>query len=161
MNNDRCEVSRKITTLLDKHHVMSLATICPDGPHAANLFYARDGFDVLWVSDSSSHHSVAVEADPRVAATIAMDYSDFPEIQGLQISGRAFLVTEEAACQHARISLETRYPFLYAAHASEKLMEAYRRARFYRLQAVRITIIDNTCGLGFKQTLDFTSRGGL
>ena len=137
---------------------MSLATVCPDGPHAANLFYARAGFDLLWVSESSSRHSVAVEADARVSATIAMDYSDFPEIQGLQISGRAFRVTEVASRQHARLCLEARYPFLHAAaNAPEELRMAYERAQFYRLEPARITIIDNTRGLGFKQMLDFPS----
>jgi uncharacterized protein YhbP (UPF0306 family) len=65
--------------------------------------HARDGFDLLWISEASSHQSVAVKAHARVAATIAMDYSDFPEIQGLQIRGRAFLVTEEASRQHAQV----------------------------------------------------------
>lgn len=158
MNNDRREVSRQIAALLDTHHVMSLATVCSDGPHAANLFYARDGFDLLWLSESSSRHSMAVETDARVAATIAMDYSDFREIQGLQISGQAFLVTEEASRQHARFCLEARYPFLHAAaSAPAELRKAYERAQFYRLQPARIAMIDNTRGLGFKQTLDFSS----
>lgn len=156
MNNDRRDVSVQIAALLDRHHVMSLATVRPDGPHAANLFYARDGFDLLWISEASSRHSVAVEADARVAATIAMDYSDFPEIQGLQISGRAFLVTEEASRQRARLCLEARYPFLHAAaNAREELRKAYELGQFYRLQPARIAIIDNKRGLGFKQTLDF------
>jgi uncharacterized protein YhbP (UPF0306 family) len=160
MNNDRPQILLEIAALLDRHHVMSLATVCPDGPRAANLFYARDGFALLWVSDPSSRHSVAVEADARVAATIATDYSDFPEIQGLQISGRAFRVIETSSRQHARRRLEARYPFLHAAaDASEELRKAYERAQFYRLEPASITIIDNTRGLGFKQTLEFQSSG--
>lgn len=139
---------------------MSLATAGPDGPHAANLFYARDGLDLLWVSEPSSRHSVAIEASGCAAATIAMDYSDFPEIQGLQISGRAFRVIDESSRQHARRCLEARYPFLHAAaNAPEELRNPYERAQWYRLEPDRITIIDNTRGLGFKQTLEFPSRG--
>ena len=160
MNNDRQDISLQIAALLDRHHVMSLATVCLDGPQAANLFYARDGLALLWVSELSSRHSVAVESDARVAATIAMDYSDFPEIQGLQISGRAFRVIEELPRQNARRCLEARYPFLHtAANAPEELRTAYEHAQFYRLEPARITIIDNTRGLGFKQTLDFPSSG--
>jgi uncharacterized protein YhbP (UPF0306 family) len=156
MNNDSSAVSVQIAALLDSHHVMSVATISPDGPHAANLFYARDGFALLWVSDPSSRHSVAIEVHARVAATIASDYSDFPEIQGLQISGRAFRIVEATPRQHARQLLEARYPFLHsAAKAPDKLKKAYEQAQFYRLEPARITIIDNRRGLGFNQTLEF------
>ena len=152
-------VSAQVAALLDRHHVLSLATVCLDGPHATNLFYARDGFALLWVSDPSSRHSVAVETDPRVAATIAMDYSDFPEIQGLQIWGRAFRVVDETSSEQARRCLELRYPFLrIAANAPKELRDAYDRAQFYRLEPSRIVIIDNTRGLGFKQTLELGSN---
>jgi uncharacterized protein YhbP (UPF0306 family) len=145
----------QIAAVLDRHHVMSLAVLCPDGPHAANVFYARDGFALHWVSDPSTRHSVAVEADARVAATIAMDYSDFPEIQGLQIWGRACRLVDEAPRARARLGLEARYPFLrLTADAPKALREAYDRAQFYRLEPSRIVHIDNTRGLGFKQTLE-------
>jgi hypothetical protein len=49
--------------------------------------------------------------------------------------------------------------FNAAADAPEELRTAYERAQFYRLEPAHITIIDNTRGLGFKQTLDFPSSG--
>jgi uncharacterized protein YhbP (UPF0306 family) len=122
--------------------------------------YSRDGFALLWVSDPSSRHSVAIEADAQVGATIATDYSDFPEIQGLQISGRAFRIVEATPREHARRRLEARYPFLHAAaNAPDELRKAYEHAQFCRLEPTRITIIDNRRGLGFKQTLEFPSSG--
>jgi uncharacterized protein len=160
METEMTEVSAQIARLLDRHHVMSLATVCPDGPHAANLFYARDGFALFWTSDPFSRHSVAVESDTRVAATIAKDYSDFPEIQGLQISGRAFRIIDESSRQHARHCLEMRYPFLQTtANAPKELRKASERAEFYRLETSRIVIIDNTRGLGFKRTLELGPKG--
>jgi len=156
MKNEMTAVSAQVAALLDRHHVMSLATVSPDAPHAANLFYARDGFSLMWVSDASSRHSVMVEADPRVAATIAKDYVDFPEIQGLQIFGRAFRVVDRLSRQHARHCLEARYLFLHdAANAPKEIRDALERAQFYRLEPSKIVLIDNTRGLGFKQTLEF------
>jgi uncharacterized protein YhbP (UPF0306 family) len=150
------ELAGQIAALLDMHHVMSLATIGPNGPHAVNLFYARDGFTLLWVSDPSSRHSVEIDADSRVAATIAMDFSDFPQVQGLQLSGHAVRITDESGRQGARHHLETRYPFLQAtASAPAELRDAYERAEFYQLTPERIVLIDNTRRLGFKRTLDF------
>jgi uncharacterized protein YhbP (UPF0306 family) len=151
------ELAGQIAAVLDLHHVMSLATIGPNGPHAVNLFYARDGFTLLWVSDSSSRHSVDIDADSRVAATVASDFSDFPQVQGLQFSGRAVRIGNESRRQSARGHLEDRYPFLQAAASgSAELREAYERAEFYQLTPDRIVLIDNTRRLGFKQALDFT-----
>lgn len=155
MAQETAAISAQVAAFLDSHHVMSLATIGPDGPHAANLFYARDGFALMWVSDAASCHSVAVETPARVAATIAMDYADFPEIQGLQMFGRAFRVVDDPSQQHARRCLEARYPFLRGAEKSLKeLGDAYRRAQFYRLEPIRIVLIDNSRGFGFKQALE-------
>ncbi len=145
----------QIAALLDTHHVMSLATCGADGPHAANLFFARTGFTLLWVSDPASRHSVELEADPGVAATIAMDYSDFPSVKGLQLSGRAERIADQGARADARRQLEARYPFLQAAaQAPADLRAAYERAQFYRLVPARIVLIDNSRGLGFKLTLE-------
>jgi uncharacterized protein len=147
----------RIAALLDMHHVMSLATIGPNGPHAVNLFYARNGFTLLWVSDPSSRHSAEIDADSRVAATIAADFSDFPQVQGLQLSGHAARITDEGVGRIARHHLESRYPFLQVtAAAPAELREAYERAEFYQLTPERIVLIDNTRRLGFKQTLEFT-----
>jgi uncharacterized protein YhbP (UPF0306 family) len=154
------ELARQISALLDVHHVMSLATRGPGGPHAANLFYARRAFVLFWVSDPASRHSVELAADARVAATIATDYSDFPSIKGLQVAGRAERIADQDARSDARRHLEQRYSFLQAAaQAPAELHAAYERADFYRLIPHRIVLIDNTRGLGFKQTLELGQDG--
>jgi uncharacterized protein YhbP (UPF0306 family) len=149
------ELAGQIAALLDMHHVMSLATSGPDGPHAANLFYARSGFTLLWVSDPSSRHSIEIDADSRVAATIATDFSDFPQVQGLQLCGHAARIIDESGRHSARRHLEIRYPFLQAtASLPAELRDAYEHAEFYQLKPDRIVLIDNRRRLGFKQTLD-------
>jgi uncharacterized protein YhbP (UPF0306 family) len=143
----------RIAAFLDAHHVMSLATCGPDGPHAANLFYARDGFALLWVSDRASRHSAELEADGRVAATIARDYSDYAAIRGLQASGRARRLEGEADRAGARKILEARFPFL-AKLAEADVRDSYARAQIYRLDVVRFVLIDNARGFGHKDVLD-------
>ena len=86
MTND---LKARIAAFLDAHHVLSLATLGADGPHAANLFYACDGMALVWLSDTDTRHSRHVAADARVAATIAPDYTDFAEIRGVQVFGAA------------------------------------------------------------------------
>jgi uncharacterized protein YhbP (UPF0306 family) len=149
------ELAGQVGAFLAAHHVMSLATLGASGPHATNLFYACDGLALLWVSDLESQHSREIAADPRVAATVAPDYSDFVAIRGLQITGAARQIMETEDRMRHLARLEARYRFLaQLAGAPLKLSEAYARTTVYRLQPTRIIMIDNTKGFGHKETLE-------
>jgi uncharacterized protein YhbP (UPF0306 family) len=153
MNDEQAD---RFLSFLDAHHVMSLATAGPEGPHAANLFYARDGFALLWVSERTSRHSVHVERASRAAATIAPDYSDFREARGIQILGHAYRITEPAERVRAQRLIEARYGFLrMVAEAPEEVRSAYERADLYRLAPFRMVMIDNGRGFGAKDTIEF------
>ncbi len=150
------DLAERIGAFLAAHHVMSLATLGPGGPHAASLFYACDGLALIWVSDPATRHSRDVEADPRVAATVAPDYSSFADIRGLQIAGTARRLADEERARHLTL-LEARYPFLKAlSQAPAKMREAYAQTAVYRLEPARIVLIDNTRGFGHKETLDLS-----
>jgi len=147
------DLTQRIVAFLNLHHVMSLATVGPQGPHAANLFYTRDGMSLLWVSDPDSRHSRDIAVNPQVAATVAPDYADFADIRGVQIHGTA---REETAAERARLLalIEQRYPFLrQLAAAPPALRAAYAQIAVYRLTPRSIVLIDNTKGFGHKETL--------
>jgi uncharacterized protein YhbP (UPF0306 family) len=151
MNGD---LAARIAQFLNAHHVMSLATVGEDGAHAANVFYVRDGLALIWVSDPASRHSRHIAAQPAIAATIAPDYADFPEIRGLQISGHAGPVAGAPEQARAQRLLQARYPFLQRTlDGPPELAAAYQRAQFFRLDPARIVMIDNTRGFGAKETL--------
>ena len=151
------ETAARIAAFLDSHHVMSLATCGADGPHAANVFYVRDAFALLWVSDPLTRHSIELEADPRVAATVAPDYGDFNEICGVQISGAARRIADATERHLARALLEARYPSLQRLSDRPQVKRAYEAAGLYRLVARRMVIIDNNRGFGHKDALDFSA----
>jgi len=151
------ELGRQIGVFLDAHHVMSLATLGAGGPHATNLFYACDGLALLWVSDPDTQHSREIEADPRVAATVAPDYTDFAVIRGVQMTGTARRIVAVTERIRYLAKLEARYAFLgQLAKEPSKLREAYARTAVYRLQPARIVLIDNTKGFGHKETLEIS-----
>jgi uncharacterized protein len=151
------ELKRQIGAFLAAHHVMSLATIGSNGPHATSLFYAFDELALIWVSEPDTQHSREIEADPRVAATVAPDYSDFAAIQGLQIVGAARRIVATDERMRHLAALEARYPFLaQLAVGPSKLRQAYSGTAVYRLQPTRVVLIDNTKGFGHKETLEFT-----
>ena len=152
----REDTGARIVAFLEAHHVMSLATVGGNGPHAANVFYVRDGFALMWVSHPASRHSTELEADPRVAATIAADYTDFADVRGLQIAGRARRLVDDGERAHARRLLEARYTFLQKLSLlPQALLEAFARIHFYRLEPELLTLIDNSRGFGHKDTLEF------
>jgi uncharacterized protein YhbP (UPF0306 family) len=152
------ELGRQIGAFLGAHHVMSLATLGAGGPHATNLFYACDGLALLWVSDPDTQHSREIEADPRVAATVAPDYTDYAVIRGVQITGAARRVVATDERMRHLAQLEARYAFLgQLASGPPKLRAAYARTAVYRLQPSRIVLIDNTKGFGHKETLEISS----
>jgi uncharacterized protein YhbP (UPF0306 family) len=146
----------RIAAFLDCHRVMSLATCGVQGPHAANLFYVRDGFSLLWISGPATEHSTHLRERARVAATIAADCIDYADIKGLQIHGDAWRIVLPDECSRARARLEARFAFLrQIGNGPPALREAYEAAEFYRLQPTRIVFIDNARGFGFKETIDF------
>jgi uncharacterized protein YhbP (UPF0306 family) len=148
------ELRGQIEAFLAAHHVISLATIGPEGPHAASLFYAYDGFALAWISDPASRHSRDIDAEPRVAATIAADYTNFAEIRGLQVWGVARRVEQDERARYLTL-LELRYDFLKRpAEGPKKMHDAYARSSIYCLNPKRMVLIDNTKRFGHKEALE-------
>jgi len=152
-------LAERIAEFLDDNHVLSLATLGPDGPHAANVLYAREELSLFWLSDPSSRHSLHIEARPAIAGTIAPDFWDFPAIKGLQLKGSAQRIMHPGDERRARGHLQARYPFLRdISAAAGALREAYERAQIYRFDPVQIVLIDNSHGFGSKEVLDIVSQ---
>jgi hypothetical protein len=150
---DDVALKEEIRAFLRAHHVASLATLVGGRPHAASLMFAADDLTLYWTSDPGARHSVAIESDPRVAATIAPDYEDFRAIRGLQIAGRARRLSGDESAR-ARELLGRRYAFLRELdRLPAALLAALGRAAYYRLDPDTITLIDNTRGFGAKRTL--------
>jgi uncharacterized protein len=152
---DTAALKSEIEAFLAAHHVVSLATTDDAGsPHAACVMYALDGLELLWTSDPGSRHSQHIEARPRLAATVAPDYTDFRAIRGLQIFGRARRLSGAAALA-AAARMVARYGFLATLkNGPPALRAAFESAGFYCLAPERITLIDNTLGFGHKDTLE-------
>lgn len=151
------QLADEIASFLAAHHVMTLATAGAGGPHAASLFYACDGQALVWVSAPDTRHSRDIEAEPRVAATVAPDTADFAAIRGVQIAGLARKIVAADERKRHLTQLEARYSFLRELAAKPlKLREAYERSVIYRLQPARIVLIDNSKGFGHKETLEIS-----
>jgi uncharacterized protein YhbP (UPF0306 family) len=151
---DNAALRDEIRAFLLAHHVVSLATIVDGAAHAASVMFAAEDLSLYWTSDPGSRHSLAIERNSRVAATVAPDYADFRFIRGVQIAGRACRLGEAAEAAHARELLRRRFPFLRELDGMPAaLRAALDKGAYYRLDPDTITLIDNTRGFGNRHTL--------
>ena len=119
--------------------------------------FAVEDFSLHWTSDPGTRHSLAIERNAHIAATVAPDYDDFRAIRGLQITGRARRLGEAGEAAHARELLRRRFPFLRERGAMPAaLRAALDKAAYYRLEPDTITLIDNTRGFGNRRTLQIS-----
>jgi uncharacterized protein YhbP (UPF0306 family) len=157
---DESALREEIAAFLDSQHVVSLATVVEGAAHAACVMYALEGLSLYWTSDPGSRHSLAIERNSRVAATVAPDYGDFRAIRGLQIAGSARRLDAAAEAAHAGDLLRERFPFLRDLdRIPATLRGAIDRAAYYRLDPNSITLVDNTRGFGNKRTLQIAWPG--
>jgi uncharacterized protein YhbP (UPF0306 family) len=151
---EEAALKEEIRVFLRSHHVVSLAVLLDGTAHAACVMYALEDVSLVWTSDTDSRHSLAIERNAQVAATVAPDYEDFRLIRGLQIAGRARRLDDAGDAAHAGELLRGRFRFLRELQsAPAALRAATAKAAYYRLDPDTITLIDNTRGFGNKRTL--------
>jgi len=132
------------------HGVMTLATYGPEGPWAAAVFYANDGFNLHFISSPASRHARNLEMHAAVAATVHEDYHDWREIKGIQLEGTVEQLAgaEEAS---ARRLYGEKFPFVAdTGSAPAAIAAAFAKVRWYRLAAVRAYFVDNSAGFGHR-----------
>jgi hypothetical protein len=146
------ELRSRALRYLETHNTLTLATVGPDGPWAAALFYVSEAFSLYWLSDPGARHSRNIVRHPRVAVTVNEDYRDWRVIQGLQMEGTA---KEVGTIREAAGPMR-----LYAAkHAflgnwldpPPVLAGALGSARVYRFTPARVLFIDNTRTFGHRE----------
>jgi PPOX class probable F420-dependent enzyme len=135
---------RKILTLLDRHRVMTLATLRPDGwPQATTVGYANEGLNIYFLCGQDSQKAANLARDNRVSLTIDDDTPQVMEITGLSMAARAQPVTDPAEAQQVIDLLISRYP----AQASFSLpMPKPGDVRIFRVTPVVISVLDYTKG---------------
>jgi uncharacterized protein YhbP (UPF0306 family) len=143
----------KALSYLRDHNVMTLATTGAQGLWAAAVFYVNDGFAFYFLSAPGSRHSLNVDSQPAVAATIQEDYRDWRAIKGIQLEGRARRIegTEQAAVV---VRYGAKFPIVgNLAHAPTEIIQAMTHIAWYKLTPTRLYFIDNSLGLGHRDEI--------
>jgi uncharacterized protein YhbP (UPF0306 family) len=142
-------------------------------PWAATLFYASDGFTLYYLSDPITRHSENIVENPLVAVTVDEDPGDWQKIKGIQLEGKAELVSTAEEVTRATKTYVAKYPFTapylklimspfpkavaYLEKVIRKLpfLEGIpaTSARFYKVTPTKIRFIDNKKDFGHPEEL--------
>jgi uncharacterized protein len=143
-----------VAEYLERHHVMTLATVGGDGPWAAAVFYVNERGTLYFLSSPSSRHCRNLALDPRCAATIHEDVGDWTKIKGVQLEGRVNEIDGDELV-HARQRYGAKFPVVgRLASAPAAIVEALAKVRWYRLQSEHMHFIDNSQGFGHREQID-------
>ncbi|HEY0878462.1 MAG TPA: pyridoxamine 5'-phosphate oxidase family protein [Zeimonas sp.] len=154
----------RIRALIASNRVMTLASTGAGGPWVAPVFYA-ERFEadtrpwLVFVSSPSSRHVAELAADPRAAAAIHGDASDWRTLRGVQIAGRVQAL-EGDALHTARGAYATKFPQIGdPAQAPEAIARAFARVRWFALRAERIFLTDNAVSFGSREEIVYARAG--
>ena len=139
----------QVLAYLAAHNVMTLATTGAEGPWAAAVFYASDGFTLHFLSAPGSRHGRNIAAHPGVAATIQEDDSDWLAIKGIQLEGEAHALEGEPRTKAIAV-YAAKFP-LVGPEAPAEIARALARVHWYRIVPARLFFIDNARGLGHRE----------
>ena len=102
---------RKILDLLDRHRVMTVATVRPDGwPQATTVGYANEGLTLYFLCGRDSQKAANLARDDRVSITVDDDTPQVMQITGLSMAARARKIEDRAEAERAMRLLIARYP---------------------------------------------------
>jgi len=159
----RQELERIVTEFMDSLTTITLACSLEDRPWAAAVYYARQGFDLVFFSSSDSLHSRNLSRNPRAAAAIHGDYRGWKEIKGLQMEGTVEPISGAAATARALATYLKCYPFAKEFFAdpgsiSPRVALKMRKMALYRFRPDNIRYLNNEAGFGTRWKLEL--KGG-
>ena len=83
-------LKQRIIEVLEKGYLLSIGTVDDGGPWVSDVRYVSDDdCKIYWMSDPKCRHSKAIEKNPKIAATIEINFNFGTPNLGLQISGNA------------------------------------------------------------------------
>ncbi|MBU2603864.1 MAG: pyridoxamine 5'-phosphate oxidase family protein [Actinobacteria bacterium] len=145
----------RVLALLRTHFTATVATVGEDGlPHAATVFYAADGNGrLVFLSKADSRHGGDIGARGPVAVTVAREYADWRDIQGVQLWGDAEVLRGAAKARAMAVYLR-RFPFVSGLLEDPRLAARLRGIEVYRVTSSRAALTDNRQGPFGREVLE-------
>lgn len=140
-------IRNKILTLLDRHRIMTIATLRPDGwPQATTVGYANEGLTLYFLCGPDSQKVANLAHDDRVSLTIDHDTTDIMSISGLSMAAHAQAVEDSTEAERILQLLVSKYPVPDTPPPIE--MPSAEEVRVFRVTPTVISVIDYSKGFG-------------
>lgn len=155
----RDEFEKVAMELMDSVTTMTLACSVHDEPWAADVYFARQGFDLIFFSSPRSRHSTVFADNPRAAAAIHGEYEKWQQIKGLQLEGNVQPITGTVALTRATATYLKRYPFVKdfltnPASISREAVAKISKVALYMFRPRTVRYVDNSVGFGTRWKLE-------
>lgn len=155
----RQELEQTIIQFMDTYTTVTLACCSEDVPWAAAVYYARQGWDLIFFSSPQSRHSEIFARNPRASGTIHGEYTRWQDIKGLQLEGRVEPIASTWALAKATATYLRRYPFVRQFLSEPRSVSAEVATKIakvalylFRLQSIRY--VNNEAGFGNRWKLE-------
>ena len=140
------ELERKILSLLDRHRIMTLATLRPDGwPQATTVGYVNEGLALYFLCGRDSQKAGNLARDDRVSLTIDHDTPDLMAITGLSMAAHARRVADKGEAEKVLKLLPLKYP---DAPPMDIQMPGPDDVAIFRVTPSVISVLDYSKGFG-------------
>lgn len=134
----------KILDVLHRHHMMTLATIRPDGyPQATTLNYIHDDLTLYFATDAASQKVGNIRLNNKVSVAITSETENFYKLLALSMSGTATWVSEKRRARELSLELFRKLP-----QSKRFVPEDPDRLAIYAITPVAIALVDYASGFG-------------
>ncbi|MCL5961576.1 MAG: pyridoxamine 5'-phosphate oxidase family protein [Chloroflexi bacterium] len=148
----------KILAYMQEHNTLTLSTYGEGMPWAASVFFANDDLVLYFLSDPRTQHGRHLASNPKVAATINEDYRDWRKIKGIQLEGKAEIVTSRKEKAKGFAVYVRKFPFVAEFFSSPAklalaMFSKISSTTLYKITPSRILFLDNEQGFGYREEL--------
>lgn len=146
------DTNEQIESIINDVDDLTIATIRDDGyPQATTVSYVNDGVTIYFGTTTNSQKAKNISRNDKISATINKPYSNWDEIEGLSMAGKAIAVTDPDELQKVERLMFTKFPQMSNyAEASEALGDL----AIFRIEPEVVSILDYRQGFGHTEFVD-------
>lgn len=134
------ETRKKISNYLSSHNWLNLGTVDKQGrPMVHTMAYASEGPKVYFTTKKSTHKVSHILENPNVAFTVDEDDVNVMEIKGVQMEGKASMITDGKEAQKVMNMMLDKYPFMSDMPPSDEYV-------LFKVDPVKAYYLDYTKG---------------
>ena len=142
---------KRIVDILDAADDLTIATLRDDGyPQATVVSFANDGLTIYLGTGAGAQKAQNMRRDGRVSIAVTLPYKTWDQIKGLNLAGRADLITAPEEFRHVGELMYKKFPQIsqYADFGTGMDMA------LFRITPEIVSILDYAQGFGHTDLID-------